>query len=203
MAMTRNDQAEETRKKILNAASSEIYRHGFQATSITEIIGLAQISKGCFYHHFPTKQLLGYAVLEECFLKRILDIWQPVLASDNALAALIKMFTDLAKSIDAEQVKLGCPINNLAQEMSPVDEGFRTRIEEIYQSWQKEMSSALARSQQAAYMQKNIDADAVARLIIAVFQGAVGIAKNAQQPEVFADYTHSLVQHLKTLTVKN
>jgi AcrR family transcriptional regulator len=202
MAMTRNDQAEETRKKILGAASEEIYRKGFQATSVKEITELAGISKGCFYHHFPTKQVLGYAVLEECFLKKILDNWQPVLGSDNALASLIQMITGLANKIDAEQIKLGCPINNLAQEMSTVDEGFRTRIEKIYQSWQQEMSSALTRSQRSGHIKKDVDADAIAMLIIAVFQGAVGIAKNAQQTRVFAKYTDSLVQHLKTLAVK-
>lgn len=203
MAINRNNKAEKTRKKIINAASDEIYRNGFQASSITEIIELAEISKGCFYHHFSTKQVLGYAVLEESFLKKIFDAWQPVLDSKNVLAAIVQMFADLANNIDSEQIKLGCPINNLAQEMSPLDEGFRKRIEEIYQSWQHELSSALVASQQAGFMTKDAHAQDVAMLIIAVFQGAVGIAKNAQQPKVFAEYTHGLVQYLKTLTVKN
>lgn len=202
MTTTRNDQAEETRKKILDAASDEIYRKGFQATSVKEITELAGISKGCFYHHFATKQVLGYAVLDECYLKKILDNWQPILASDNALASLIQMITDLANKVDPEQIKLGCPINNLAQEMSPVDEGFRTRIQTIYHTWQQQLSSALTRSQQAGYIKQDVDADAVAMLIIAAFQGAVGIAKNAQQTKVFTNYTHSLLQHLKTLAMK-
>ena len=106
-------------------------------------------------------------------------------------------------NIDTEQIKLGCPINNLAQEMSPIDEGFRKRVEEIYQAWRLEMTNALSRSQKAGYMTKDVNAQDVATLVIAVLQGAVGIAKNAQQPKIFSDYTRGLLQYLKTLTIKN
>lgn len=203
MSSTRNLKAEETRKKIIEAAGEEIYRSGYQAASISEIIQIADISKGCFYHHFPNKQTLGYAVLEECFLKTQYEVWQPVLASENTIAAIIKTFSHSANNINTEQLKLGCPINNLAQEMSPIDEGFRKRVEDIYQSWRQEMTDALTRSQKAGYMTNDVNAQDVATLVIAVLQGAVGIAKNAQQPKIFSDYTRGLIQYLKTLTVKN
>lgn len=203
MITTRDNQAEETRNKIIQAASDEIYRNGFQATTISEIIELADVSKGCFYHHFPTKQVLGYTVLEECFLKNALERWQPALDQEDALSAIIKMFSAMVASVDAEQIKLGCPINNLAQEMSPVDEGFRKRIQTIYQTWQQEMTTSLMKCQKQGFMTKNACAEDVAMLIIAAFQGATGVAKNSQEPKVFANYTRGLIQYLKTLVIKS
>ena len=199
MATHRDIQAEITREKIMAAAGNEIYRVGFQATSIGEILRKLKISKGCFYHHFPTKQELGYAVLEESFSKLQVEIWEPALRSEDPLAAIIEMFSNLDKKLDYEKIKHGCPINNLAQEMSPIDEGFRKRVEKIYRTWRKRLTEALLRAQKERYMRKDVDASEVATLIMAVTQGAIGIAKNAQRPAIFTDFTRGLVHYLESI----
>ena len=54
-----------TRQEILESAFQEIHRNGFQAASLTSILERTGVTKGALYHHFPNKQALGYAVLEE------------------------------------------------------------------------------------------------------------------------------------------
>ena len=56
--------AEETRTHILDAAQECIAEHGYDATGVAEICQRAGLSKGAFYHHFPTKQALFMALLE-------------------------------------------------------------------------------------------------------------------------------------------
>ena len=201
MVPSKESQAESTRSRILMVAANEILRNGFQSTSIGDILKLAEISKGCFYHHFATKQALGYAVLDESLSEVKTEIWMPIINSENTLQAVIDMFNSPDQYLDCESVKHGCPINNLAQEMSPVDEGFRERIEAIYDEWKTHLSAALARCQKNSFMDKSADANEVATLIIAVSQGAVGIAKNAQQPASFIEYTRGLVNYLKSLQI--
>lgn len=201
MATDRELQAQSTRSAILEIAAQEILRCGFQSSSIGEITKKANISKGCFYHHFSTKQALGYAVLDETLTKVKNEIWLPILNSENPLQSIINMFTNPGEYLDCESVKHGCPINNLAQEMSPIDEGFRERIEEIYTQWRQQLSASLQRCQQNGGMSEDVDADEIATLIIAVTQGAVGIAKNAQQPASFTEYTHGLLQYLHKLNL--
>ncbi len=199
MVTSRETQAETTREKILTIAAEDIFRAGSQASSISEIIRRANVSKGCFYHHFTTKQELGYAVLDETLTKVKNEIWDPILSSENPLQSIIGMYNNPEQYLDYETVKHGCPINNLAQEMSPIDEGFRERIETIYTHWKQQLSTSLQRCQRNGDMSKDVDADEIATLIIAVTQGAVGIAKNAQQPASFTEYTHGLVQYLQKL----
>ncbi len=201
MSTDRESQAESTRSKILAIAADEIVCHGFQSTSVGDILKRAEVSKGCFYHHFSTKQELGYAVLDESLSQVKAEIWLPIINSDNTLQAVIEMFNSPEKFMDCESVKHGCPINNLAQEMSPIDEGFRERIEAIYADWKKHLLAGLKRCQENGKMKKSAKADEVATLIIAVSQGAVGIAKNAQQPASFTEYTRGLVNYLKTLQI--
>lgn len=202
MISTRDQQAESTRVKILNFAAEEVLRSGFQSASVGEIIRKAGVSKGCFYHHFPTKQELGYAVLDEMFTRVKTEIWEPILSSDNPLESIINMYENPDHEVDCERIKHGCPINNLAQEMSPIDEGFRERIEIIYSSWKERLTESLHACQKKGYMNNDVQASDIATLIMAVTQGAVGIAKNSQQPESFTEYTRGLSQYLRELQIR-
>jgi AcrR family transcriptional regulator len=56
--------SETTRQKILQAALDCFSRHGYDATGVAEICQAANISKGAFYHHFPSKQAIFIDLLE-------------------------------------------------------------------------------------------------------------------------------------------
>jgi AcrR family transcriptional regulator len=56
--------SEETRNRILLAAVSCFASHGYDVTSVAEICEDAGMSKGAFYHHFPTKQAVFLALMK-------------------------------------------------------------------------------------------------------------------------------------------
>jgi AcrR family transcriptional regulator len=56
--------SEETRRRILQAAEESFARYGYDATGVAEICAKAKISKGAFYHHFPSKQTLFLDLLD-------------------------------------------------------------------------------------------------------------------------------------------
>ena len=55
--------SEETRARILDAAVRRFAIAGYDAASVDEICSTAGVSKGAFYHHFPTKQSIFLALL--------------------------------------------------------------------------------------------------------------------------------------------
>jgi len=55
----------DTRTNILTAALDLFAKSGYDATSVTDICKAAEISKGAFYHHFPSKQSLFMALLQD------------------------------------------------------------------------------------------------------------------------------------------
>src|SRR5271156_2611915 len=57
--------SERTRERLLQAASREIYRSGFQSASLDTILAVAGVTKGALYYHFDSKEALGYAVVDE------------------------------------------------------------------------------------------------------------------------------------------
>jgi AcrR family transcriptional regulator len=55
---------EETRSRILEAALEAFADHGYDATGMAEICRRAGVTKGGFYHHFPSKQAVFLEMLE-------------------------------------------------------------------------------------------------------------------------------------------
>ena len=61
--MSRQQRAEETLNRILEVAEECFAQKGYATTGIAEICQRAGVSKGAFYHHFPSKQALFLTLL--------------------------------------------------------------------------------------------------------------------------------------------
>lgn len=203
--MSRAYKPDRTRRQILEAAYGVIHRHGFQAAGLNDILAMTGVTKGAMYHHFPNKLALGYAVVDELVKDYLNDWWLSPLenvdgeGADDPLAAIARAIQDnMTERVPAIH-HLGCPLNNLAQEMSPIDGGFRQRIEDLYRTWRRGLSRALTRGQHAGTVAATVDTDEAATLIIAVVQGAFGQAKSAQSMAPFHDCMAGLNRYLMGL----
>jgi len=191
-----------TRARILSAAFDAMYRNGYQGTRLGEIIESTGLTKGALYHHFPNKQALGYAVVDEIIREMLLDMWvKPLRASDDPYATLIDTIGALSGRVGEQLSSLGCPLNNLAQEMSPLDEGFRTRLDAVYREWQDALEFALNHARQDETIRQDVDTAAVATFIIASLEGCIGMSKNAQSVARLTICGRGLVDYLESLGV--
>ncbi|MFL7790640.1 MAG: TetR/AcrR family transcriptional regulator [Anaerolineae bacterium] len=73
--------AEETRTRIMQAGLKSFAQNGYDATGVAEICQRASVTKGGFYHHFPSKQALFLALFEQW-----LDVLDKQLAAFQAEA---------------------------------------------------------------------------------------------------------------------
>lgn len=179
-------QADLTRDKLLQAAFCEIHRQGFQAASIANILADTGLTKGALYHHFPTKQALGLAVIGEVIEARLDDlIFRQLRASEHPVETLLEIIAAVGHVRESEAVLLGCPLNNLMQEMSPLDAAFRDKLNAVLSVWQNVVEDAFRRGQAQGVIRAEVDCKAVALFVVSAWEGCVGISKNLQSIEAF------------------
>jgi len=201
MSMNSAKAPEETRRKILRAAFEEFYKNGFQGGSLNRIVDQAGTTKGALFHHFTGKDELGYAVIEEVIQPRLKARWfDPMANSIDPIADLKRALRQFMKEeVETGRMVQGCPLNNLAQEMSPLDEGFRKRIEDLYTTWRESLEAALARGIKAGTVRKDISPRNVAAFVVAAQAGIIGTAKNSQSEELMTQAGEALFGYLDSL----
>src|ERR1700758_4086452 len=163
---------ERTREHLLQAAFREVYRYGFQSAGIDTILAATNVTKGALYYHFESKEALGYAIIEEIVAKLTRDRWMlPLKRNQNKDA--IDTLIGIVRAIPhrPRDVKGGCPLVNLAQEMSQLDEQFRKRLETIFRAWQEGVAMALRRGQSQGTVRRDLVPDETESFLIAMVEG--------------------------------
>ncbi len=187
-----------TRRRLLEAAFGEIHVWGFQAASLDKILSKAGVTKGALYHHFGNKRELGYAVVEDLIRGRVLENWvRPLDQADNPIDGLLAAIAREGREPLVE--RLGCPLNNLSQEMSPLDEGFRQRLEKVFQEWRQGIADCLHRGQEKGQVRIDVDPMETATFFLASLEGCISLAKSAGSQDLFTSCQAGLAKYVEGL----
>ncbi len=199
--MSRTRDLEATRRRLLEAAFEEIYVHGFQGTSIDKIVARTSLTKGALFNIFPSKLALGYAVVDEVVAGLIRSQWVlPLEGAGDPLAVIESSFEAGAGELERMPVHHGCPLNNLAQEMSAIDAGFKARTQRVFDEWTSALDAALAAGQRAGRVAPAVDTRDAAVLLVTLIEGILSLAKNSQDPEVLRAGARNIRTVLATLS---
>src|SRR3984957_18579759 len=191
-----------TREHLLQAAFREVYRYGFQSAGIDTILAATNVTKGALYYHFESKEALGYAIVEEIVAKLTSDRWMlPLQRNKDKDKDPIDTLIAIVRAIPhrPRDVKAGCPLVNLTQEMSQLDEQFRKRLERIFDAWQEGIAMTLRRGQAQGTVRRDLVPEKTASFLIAMVEGYEVLAKNAQDAKVWDVGIRNIVDWLRSL----
>jgi TetR/AcrR family transcriptional repressor of nem operon len=195
-ATSRN--SERTRGLLLQAAFREMYRSGFRSADLDAILAAAGVTKGALYYHFDNKEALGYAVVDEVIASNLHQKWvQPLRNAKNPIDVLVRIIQ--SESLKREDVQRGCPLLNLSQEMSGLDEGFRRRTAKVYKNWHDAMAEALREGQKRRVVRSDINPNETATFLIAAWEGYVVLGKNSQDPRTMQSGQRRVSGHIESL----
>ena len=161
-----------------DAARRLFHEQGYAATGVSTILREADAGSGSLYHFFPGKEALLAAVLET-----YPDLLGPVMTDpvERAVADPVERVFGLLAAYRAGLVatgcRLGCPIGNLALEVSDSHPEVRPLIERNFAAWTAVVAGWLR--DPAAGLPADADAEALARYGLAVMEGAIMQARAA------------------------
>lgn len=171
------------RARVLDAAAYSFQANGYGATSMHDVIRAAAVTGGALYHHFPSKKDLALAVIAERVATEVAQTWIATVSdADTGAEGIAAVFETTADLLDRNGAVQGCPLGNLALELSLADEDLRAAVEHAYRDWRGAIAARLRRdgeAGQAAFADD--DPDGFADVVVAMFTGAMSIAKAEQK----------------------
>lgn len=192
--------AQQTRKHILNVAFWEIFQHGFNGVSVNEIIAKTTVTKGAFFHHFPTKNDLGYAIVDEILRDLIYERWiTPLAKYKNPVQGISTNLKKIISNTTNEELALGCPLNNLIQEMSAIDPIFSRKLHSVLELWIVEIQRYIIQAQKDGYIKKAANPRHIAEFIVMAHEGAFGMSKSYKDVALFSSLQRSLQTYLQSV----
>ena len=178
----------DTRQRIVNSASALIHAHSYAEVGVARICTDAGVTKGSFYHFFPSKRELTLAVLESGYAGLKRDLIDQALAADVPPMQRLRRF--LARLVEFQATMYqqtgtvpGCQFGNLAAEQATQDELLRIKVADLL----ARLRAALREPLQQAVAQGEIgiiDIDATAAAMLAYLEGVLLMAKAQNDPEV-------------------
>ncbi len=177
------------RQKLIATATRLFLERGFTAVSVADICAAADLKKGSFYHFFTSKLDLTMQAID-AYESEITALFReslrPGASAREQLKAIAETFrVRLVEQCAGDGNARGCPIGNLALEMAGRDAQLRLRLEQVFDGWR----AGLARIVRLGIERGEFgpqDPDRAADVLLAMIQGAMVLAKTANDPDVFA-----------------
>jgi len=168
-----------SRDAILEAAARLIHVNGYNHTSLDDVLRQSGVGKGNFYHYFKSKEDLGHAILDQLVGKFIERTLEPCFADpDGPPMSQIRCFLDRILEAQRERNCVGgCPLGNLAAELSDVHEGFRARLASVFAVWRECLTVTLRRARGTGHLGAEACPEAIADFLVASLEGAILLAK--------------------------
>jgi AcrR family transcriptional regulator len=159
-----------TRQHILAVATEEFLAHGYAGTSLSDLIGAAGVTKGGFYHHFPSKEALAVEVVRVRQAEWAAGVVEASAGHDRAvdqLRAVARVAADLKEQDQSQATSLQRLCAELAEdaELAPQIAGY-------CEAWIDTAAGLVARAQLQGDIRADLDAHQAAEVLVATFLGA-------------------------------
>jgi TetR/AcrR family transcriptional repressor of nem operon len=198
-----------TRDRILAEAARLFALKGYHDTTLDELRKAADVTTGAFFHHFGSKEDLGFAVLDRHMGKRrqLLDDIErrmPAPPVDDPLAQVFRRLDAIGVMVrQRAHRKGGCIIGNLSTALSDTHDGFRRRLAQCFDEMALEFKPHLDAAVQMAGRGLPVDTWALALFIVAIIEGSIMLTRTQQDKQMMTYHFDYLKEHLRQSLTTN
>jgi len=169
-------------KVLIDITFDLLYKQGYTATNIRDILKIAKITKGSIYYHFESKHDLVLSSMKYKLEQILKQHWiEPLSQNEYPKETLLEqiklyqeMFHDPTSFLD---IKHGCPLSNFTLDMSDKDELFFEYLKNVYLRWKDCIKKALDQAKVLKQTRSNFNSEHQAIFIISSLEGTIGSAK--------------------------
>lgn len=182
------------RAKLLDAAHLVVRRKGFAATSVDEICAVAGVTKGAFFHHFPSKEALGVAAAEQ-WTARAAPLFEitPAAKLEDPLDRYLGHIDLRLSMLEGDAQDFTCFVGTMVQEAFATSEAIRLACDASFSAYCERLAVDIQQAIDTYGTTQEVTALSLAQHTQTVLQGAFVMAKAKGDPQIARDS----VMHLK------
>ena len=173
-----------TRDRLVETARTLFLAGGFERTSVADILREAAVNSGSLYYFFKTKEDLLLAVLD-----RYVELLHPVVLDPvferepDPIARVFAVLDGYREMLTMTGCRQGCPIGNLALEMSERSDAVREKIALNFENWRSAIRQCFCDA--GDRLPRDIERDKLATFVLTVMEGGVMLARAHRSIEPF------------------
>jgi|SRR5215471_10307420 len=191
----------ETRERLLKTAFQLFHEQGFNATGIATILREAGVNPGSMYHFFESKDELLEHVLDFALGYLSPAVMNPAEAKTaDPIGRVFALLDQYRAGMDRRGCKMGCPIGNLALEVSDGNAKARALIHRNFENWIDRVEGWLQAA--GGRLPADVDRRRLARFVLTVMEGGLMQSRAAGNLEPFDAAVQTLREHINLLAAR-
>jgi TetR/AcrR family transcriptional repressor of nem operon len=163
-----------TREHLLEVGLRRLRSHGYTATGVKDVLDLAGVPKGSFYHYFPSKEAFVGELLQRYFADEAERAVR--LLGDTAIPPLTRLrsyFDELFAFFGSASEISGCLMGGLSLEMADHSETLQVQLKAMFDGWQAGIAGVLRQAIEGGELRQGTDPDEMAAFLINSYEGAL------------------------------
>jgi len=192
--MARQLRAEQTRATIIRAAADLFDRHGYESTSLSDIVEHAKVTKGALYFHFAAKEDLAHAILElqaEAARKMVAEVES---RGCSALEGLIRTTFGIVRLAVAD------PVPRAGLRLATADIAMRPPLRHPFTEWLEFATRKFSAAVRESDVHTDLDVGVVAHSLVCFFIGTRVAGRSLEPvgrlPRRVAEMWHLMIRGL-------
>lgn len=162
---------------VLDAAMQTFWLHGYEATSLADLMAATGLQKGSIYKAFKDKHSLFMLALQR-YLDQSNGLHRQYLVDAVSPRAGISGWLQAIVSLRGnDQARRGCFMLNSLVELAPHDAAVKTLLDEHLCHVQMLLTRAIAKGQSLGEFRADIPAEELSLLVLNLLQGLVTRSK--------------------------
>lgn len=206
MRELKQSRAVATRDRIVDEGARLFALKGYHDTKLEDIFTGANVTTGAFFHHFSTKEDLGFAVINSHMEKRRQDLeriekgMRGSNADEDPLDRLMGRLDAIQEMVRLrEKRKGGCIIGNLSTALSDTHDGFRRRLAECFDEMALEFKPYLDAAVKKYRPRQKVDTDVLSRYIVGIVEGSIMLARTRRDGQMMRQNFDFVKEHIRSL----
>ena len=188
----------DARERLIETALRLWFERSYAAVGVNEICEEAGVRKGSFYHFFPSKSDVALAVLDHRKEQALELVFAPAFEANASplarLERLVEVQYQLQRGLQTQSgAVMGCPIGNLALELSTQDDQVRERCVQLFDDWISLIEPLLTEAVELGELPP-IDVRRAATAVVAYLEGILLLAKTRNDIDLITDLAQGVHQ---------